>query len=263
MDTMTASVPMSFAGFNLRGTIPRWAKGFDARRATAEEVTELEHLPAIIVLAAGGTRDLTNHRVTVEKLCKRLQTTQRPCKIVLSLAGAKRTRPEALVAVLRTLFLDVVSNVEISIGKEALQSNVYEALAKYMVEMDARHPDPLSSALEVQETRERLLNKDSGRLDARKVAQELGMKPGSLAKLIGKLRATVNKTPDASGLQELLRPYERILRLRAVMPQERFLAWLEAPNPHLDDLTPRSLINEGRAEVVADLVEDALTGQPT
>jgi hypothetical protein len=80
---------------------------------------------------------------------------------------------------------------------------------------------------------------------------------------MGKHRATVGKTPAGSALQLLLRPYERILRLRALMPVKDFVAWLEAPNQHLDGHTPRELIDQGRANVVAGLVEDALTGQPT
>ena len=263
MKTETEAVPMRFTGLKERGSIPGWAREFNAERTTAKELAESEDLPGIIVLSAGDAHELASHRATVGRLSKRLQTTRSPYKLVVSFSKTAKTDPEGLSAMLGTHFRDVIANVEVSVGKESLKSNVFEALAKYLVQAEEAPPDPLASALEVQKARKGLIARDSGRLDATKIAQALGMSTASLAKLIGKHRATVSKTPDAPALQTLLRPYERILRLRALLPAQDFVAWLEAPNRHLDGRTPRELINEGRAGLVADLAEDALTGQPT
>jgi hypothetical protein len=72
----------------------------------------------------------------------------------------------------------------------------------------------------------------------------------------------VTKTPDGLSIQEGLRLFERIYQLRALLSQEGFLAFLNMPNDELDGKTPLDLIRKGRPAIVADLVEDMLTGSP-
>ena len=58
--------------------------------------------------------------------------------------------------------------------------------------------------------------------------------------------------------------FERIatalLRLTASTTEARM--WLNAPNPELEGQPPIAVIRNGEAEVVAQLLEDVLVGQP-
>jgi hypothetical protein len=89
------------------------------------------------------------------------------------------------------------------------------------------------------------------------------MPVGQQARQIGQSRQAISKTPDAPKIQTLLRPYERIFRLRSIFSKDDFLAWLERPNRELDDSSPMEIIKTGRAEIIADLVEDMLLGAPS
>jgi len=102
----------------------------------------------------------------------------------------------------------------------------------------------------------------SGRLSARRVAEAFGLTLAQLAAAIGKARQTVWKTDDAEAIQPRLFPFERTARLRTVLSESDFRSWLNMPNEQLDDRTPIELIRNGKADTVADLAEDMLTGNP-
>ena len=68
---------------------------------------------------------------------------------------------------------------------------------------------------------------------------------------------------DADSLQDALGFFERVARLRAVVPRDRFLKWLRMPNAQLDGKSPLDLMANDERQVVVDLVEDMLTGAPT
>lgn len=72
----------------------------------------------------------------------------------------------------------------------------------------------------------------------------------------------MTKTPDADSLQNQLGFFERVARLRAVVPAERFLKWLRMPNAQLAGDAPLQLMANGDRQVVVDFVEDLLTGAP-
>ena len=262
-----ATIPMAFARFGERGVIPKWASTMKAERYAAESLATAKPF-GVWILQATDFRDLDRHKFIVGQLSERIAKSDYAVELVLHLAAAATAKSDRSVTdYLRIYrhFPELTGKMEIAIGKDDLMPRVLEAMAKCIATSESRlkHMDPLSAALEVQETRAALVSPKTGRLDAAKIADALGMSVAKLAKLMGRTRGTVTKTPDAPALQEKLRQYERILRLKARLPDEKLLAWLEAPNRHLDDHTPRSLIEDGRAEVVADLVEDALTGQPT
>jgi len=95
------------------------------------------------------------------------------------------------------------------------------------------------------------------------VASVFGLSVAELAALIGRTRQTASKTPDADSLQPLLQPFERVARVRAVLSQNDFRKWLHLANDELDGRTPLEAIRHGKVAVVADLVEDMLTGSPS
>lgn len=110
-----------------------------------------------------------------------------------------------------------------------------------------------------------LYNVKSHRLDAQKIAALFGISLRQLAKLIGSLPQTVHKTPDAERLQAKLLNFEHIARGLILVDgkKENFRQWLNAPNFELDNHTPLQLIKKGKSEIVANLVEDTLLGQPS
>jgi hypothetical protein len=107
------------------------------------------------------------------------------------------------------------------------------------------------------------LRASSGKLSANIVATAFGLSVAELATLIGRSRQAVSKTPDADSLQPALRPFERVARLRATLSREEFRTWLHLSNDQLGDRTPLELIRDGKVGVIADQVEDVLTGSPT
>jgi hypothetical protein len=109
-----------------------------------------------------------------------------------------------------------------------------------------------------------LYDAKSHRLNAKKIADLFGLNLRQLSALLETLPGTVHKTPDSVRLQGKLRVFERIARGLALVDDENnFRRWLNAPNYDLEQNTPMEIIRSGRGDVVANLVEDALLGQPS
>lgn len=109
------------------------------------------------------------------------------------------------------------------------------------------------------------LRAESGRLSAKAVATVFGnVSLRKLAGWLGAEYATVHKTPDSPALQPALNFFERTARLRTVLDgNASFQKWLNMANPQLDGRTPLGLLADGRGQVVADFVDDILTGSPS
>lgn len=256
------SIPVSFTGLRDRGTAPAWAAGFNAREATLDQLSHEDALDGIVVLSAPALQEIEGEGERLSSLAANLRTARHPVRLVLGLTNGRKASSEEMFRVLR-LFPGASSRVEFAHGGSALEESVRESLAKYWAEDMERHPDPLAEAREVIEAVRPLLS-ERGLLSVKAVASVFGLPWTRLAADLGSSKQAVNKTPDAPALQNALRPYERVARLRAVLTKDGdFPAWLNRPNPHLDDLTPLSLIESGRVEIVADLVEGMLTGTPT
>jgi hypothetical protein len=110
-----------------------------------------------------------------------------------------------------------------------------------------------------------LYDSDSHRLNAKKVADLFGLTLRQLSVLLEALPQAVHKTPDSERLQGKLRLFERIAKGLSLVDnnEDSFRRWLNAPNSELGQKTPLEVIRDGRAEVVSNLVEDALLGQPS
>jgi hypothetical protein len=260
MKTEIAPIPVSFAGFETPGKVPSWASGWEARRTTVDEWCMQSPLAGVLVLSASNLKDVTREHVRISTLAERVSKASHPVRVVLNFRKGGHSYDQLFEAM--KLFRGATSRLEIADGDKLLERSLTEAIAKYQVEDEERGPDPLAEANEVIAVTETLLSK-KGRLDAKAVADALGIPWTRLAVLLGSTKQAVGKTPDSPALQAALRPYERIARLRATLPEKRFLAWMQRSNVHLDDHTPLQIIEEGRAEVVADLVESMLTGTPS
>ncbi len=109
-----------------------------------------------------------------------------------------------------------------------------------------------------------LYDVESHRLNAQKVADLFGFTLRQLSGVLKALPQSVHKTPDAVRLQQKLKVFERIARGLALVDNDEkdFRRWLNAPNDELDNRSPLEVIQSGKGEIVANLVEDALLGQP-
>ncbi len=109
-----------------------------------------------------------------------------------------------------------------------------------------------------------LRNPESGRLDAKQVAQFFGLPLIAMASLLHRDLSTLSKSPDGRPLQESLAVFERIATalLRMTSSPSHAKMWLNAPNPDLERKAPLEVIREGHADVVVELLEDMLVGQP-
>ena len=103
----------------------------------------------------------------------------------------------------------------------------------------------------------------NGNLSAQLIARVYGVSLSQLAGWLGRSRQAMTKTPDADSIQDELGFFERVARLRAVIPDEEFRKWLRMPTESLDGRCPLDLLAEGTRQPVADLVDDMLTGAPT
>lgn len=108
------------------------------------------------------------------------------------------------------------------------------------------------------------LRTDSGRIDAKLVAEMFDISIPQLARIIGAGEPALYKTPDAKSVQAKLVIFERIawglLKLTGSVKGLRI--WLNASNPELDDEPPIDYIKEGHIEDIAAMVEDVLLGHP-
>lgn len=127
--------------------------------------------------------------------------------------------------------------------------------------IDAPRPSPLDDIKEVIKATEDL-RVESGKLSAEAVAKAFGVSTSTLANWFGRSRQTVSKTPDADSLQNGLGFFERVARLRTVISKDGFIKWLRMRNQELDGKQPLELLARGEGQVVADLVDDMLTGAP-
>lgn len=109
------------------------------------------------------------------------------------------------------------------------------------------------------------LRADSGRLDAKLIADMFGLSIPVLAGIIKAGEQALYKTPDSMSVQPKLIDFERIawglLKLTGSVKGLRI--WLNAPNQELDKELPIDYIKEGHVEDIAAMVEDALLGHPS
>jgi CheY-like chemotaxis protein len=104
----------------------------------------------------------------------------------------------------------------------------------------------------------------TGRLDARRIAKYLDIPLSALSKCLERSVAGVHKSPSASAIQHLLAPLARSIAIlaRLLGSRENVRIWVNSPHPDLDGRTPLSVILEGKATVVTEMLEAALAGQP-
>jgi len=154
------------------------------------------------------------------------------------------------------LLRSLTAKLEVLAERRATSSSVQR-------EAITQRPSPLDQVRSVVAAT-KSLRAPSGKLSAPAVARLFGVSVSKLAKWLHRSRQSLNKSPEADSLQQQLSYFERIARLGAVLDAPNdFRKWLRMANKELEGRTPLQLLDEGRWEVLADLVEDMLTGSPT
>jgi len=106
---------------------------------------------------------------------------------------------------------------------------------------------------------------ETGRLDAGRIGSFLGTPLSSFARFSDVSVAGLHKNPASVSVQPHLIPIARSLAIltQLLSSKEAVLAWMNSPHPDLGGQTPLHLVLEGKAQVVTDLLEAALAGQPS
>jgi transcriptional regulator with XRE-family HTH domain len=246
-------------------TIPEWIRGYSPEKATGSRVQALTRLPDVTVVQANGPRAVLKRQDFLRSLAGKQAKTPGLAKILFVFRASTRAPDaERLSDLLR--FFSRPSDVEFASGSSQAAFAFQEAVAKLTVSRLRESPetgeaDPLGRLASVLAATSDLRT-GSGRLSARKVADRFGLSVAELASLLGTSRQAASKTEDAESLQEGLAPFARIARLRAVLADEDFRAWLNMANDSLVGRPPLALIRDGRSDIVADLAEDMLSGSP-
>jgi hypothetical protein len=104
----------------------------------------------------------------------------------------------------------------------------------------------------------------TGRIDAQKVADFLGVPLKQLSEGLGLNYKAVHRSPSAAGFQHVLRPVKRSLELlhEFLGSAAAIRAWLNTPHPDLDGTSALETILEGKAGAVTLILENAWNGVP-
>jgi CheY-like chemotaxis protein len=117
----------------------------------------------------------------------------------------------------------------------------------------------------IQIPQRELHDPESGRIDAREVANFLDVPLSKLAGALGVKYPALHKTPSAPSLQEKLRPIKESIDLVSSITVSRSdaRAWLNNPHPDLGGKTPLEVILEGSAGAIVTMLSNALEGIPS
>lgn len=245
-------------------TVPAWVRKFKPKTATGARLRQLRKLPAVTVIQANEPDFIGQHSAFVRRLATTHELTPGPSKILVVFGNRGAGKAQQLLSWLKVF--SRTSDVEFARNADEAAFALEGAFAKLRAVADQASPpridaDPLGAVKAILAATADLRG-PSGRLSADRVAEAFGLSLAELAALAGKSRQALSKTPDALSAQPVLRPLERAARLRAVLEQDEFRQWLNGSNAELDGRSPIELIRSGRADLVADLAEDILTGQP-
>ncbi|GAB5561835.1 MAG: hypothetical protein SynsKO_34820 [Synoicihabitans sp.] len=260
MSAATQEIPFTFAGVDRPGTVPAWARGYSVTRSTVSELSSASKLPEIAIVQSADPRKFIEASDLVSKFLERVCLVHLTTRLIL---GFRKAEAEEFLdlAPLLAKYPGLAGRVEL-VGKTSeLHGALLEAMTKVLATRSER--DPLAEVPSVAQV-ERRLRAPSGRLDATRIAETFGFSTAELARQIGSNRQRLSKTPDSQAIQVLLRPYVRIARLRTVLSDTEFKAWLNTPNEHLEDEdAPIDYLKARAQKPLAAVAENMLTGAPS
>ncbi|MBB5294813.1 DUF2384 domain-containing protein [Deinococcus metallilatus] len=106
-------------------------------------------------------------------------------------------------------------------------------------------------------------NPQSGRLDAKRLGDFLGLNVAELARILHRDPSGLRKRPDSDTLQAPMTEIEQLaVRVRQLTGDEGYTRmWFHTPNPGLNGKTPLKALEDGGADdlkVLLDHVEEDL-----
>lgn len=109
-----------------------------------------------------------------------------------------------------------------------------------------------------------LHDEKTGRVDAQKMADYMGVPLKRLADGLGLVYKTVHRNPAAEAVQGVLKPVKRSMDILDgfFRKPELVRAWLNTPHPDLDGSTALETILDNQAQAVLTVLENALAGVP-
>lgn len=117
--------------------------------------------------------------------------------------------------------------------------------------------------------RQRLSDETIGRLDGIKIAKLFGLSTSEMGTICGVSKQSFHANATSKGIQEKLEPLAKVARgvLWCGGDESKFKTWLNQPNFDFPEfkgkqLSPLDLIRMGHAQVIADKVQNLLTGHP-
>lgn len=251
-----------FTSLEQEASIPSWAHSLGAKKSTFAKASQKTVAPNVIVIREKSVKSYVSQESFIHEAATNLYKNS-PGSWIVAEAGS--TAEDAfdldLITSLMHAFPKKYSNrLDLAFGKDQLRARVLSALAK--MERESSLPDPLGEVKQIIDATKDLRNRE-GRLSAKLVAKAFGISEAELARQLKMTPQAINKNPDSKPLQKLLRPYERIARLRSALSQAQFIAWLDRPVWDLDNKNPLEALSAGHVEAVANYAEDALLGTPS
>lgn len=126
-----------------------------------------------------------------------------------------------------------------------------------------RSPSHVTEAFELQD--EDLRDPESGRWDAKRIANVMAVPLKDLTKALSVNYSTVARTPDSQALQEKLAPFANVVAMtRQVYDQDdkRLRKWLRQPQAVLGDTAPlAALMQPGKASALEQWVSGVWLGE--
>lgn len=110
-----------------------------------------------------------------------------------------------------------------------------------------------------------LVDPATGRIDRLRLADALGLTAAEVAAIARDPEGDPWPLPPAQGRQDRLRLAADIaagLHELTGGDSQQVAIWLRAPHPDLDDSAPLDLMRGSELRIVADLVDDMLSGAP-
>ena len=173
-----------------------------------------------------------------------------------SSAAASSVIVQRMLSVIEQLFAQVANSMETRKASAPLAA----------VSSDASSGDSRQHVTEVFQLRDAHLRSDSGRWDARKIADAMGVALTELAAAIDVGYKTVFRTPDSESLQLKLAPFANVLAMAYQTYQgdeERVRMWLRSQQAQLGGKSAlQGLLMPGKAAAVESFVTNAWVGIP-
>lgn len=157
-------------------------------------------------------------------------------------------------------------HLEVGAPVEPTESEVTDALAR--VEAGLKRVPTAANALrraakDVSVAAPELRDEASGRFDAKRIAERLGVSVNRLAQATGVSQQALSKQPTSPRAQKGLASIARALAaVDELLPGDQAKMWLNTPHLRLDNASPVEVIVQGGADNVARMIEGALEGIP-